>query len=198
MIKRVWNLQIFADDDGGADGANVDGAKDVADKTEQPTDPFEAFLKDPKNQAEFDRRVNKAIQTREANLSEQHKQAIEQAKKEAEEVASMTAEQQIQHELDKLKEENEKLQAAQLRVELSKTASGLLRDEKIDVTDDVLDFVLGADEKSTKANIEKLTGVIQEQLKAAEARRATGTTPTVFKGTNQQKTDLQRRLEKYK
>ena len=59
-------LQLFADDEGsGAEGDNGDGAG--TDGKESKTVTFDEFLKGEGNQAEFDRRVNKAIQTAVSN-----------------------------------------------------------------------------------------------------------------------------------
>jgi hypothetical protein len=200
MKKKEWNLQLFADGDGGAEAntAGVTPATDHQEASEVTANPFDEFLKDPKNQAEFDRRLNKALQTREVNLTAQHKQALADAKKEAEKVAGMTAAQKLQHEMDQLKQENERLKEAQLRVELGRTASGLLKDQKIEATEDVLDLVIGPDEETTKANIEKLSGVIQAHLKAAEVERAKGTTPKQYGGNTEETSELAKRIAKYR
>lgn len=56
------NLQFFADGDGtGADGSNGDGSG--GEGSGQGTLSFDDFLKEEGNQAEFDRRLNKAIET---------------------------------------------------------------------------------------------------------------------------------------
>lgn len=67
---------------------------------------FDDFLKNGKNQAEFDRRVQKAIQT----AQESWKAKNDQEKSEAERLAQMTETEKLQYELEKQKKLNEETQ----------------------------------------------------------------------------------------
>ena len=64
-FREFMALQLFADGEGtGAEGngtgANGEVAQGNGGEQETSGNAFEDFLKDGKNQAEFDRRVNKA------------------------------------------------------------------------------------------------------------------------------------------
>lgn len=199
LYRRGFNLQLFADGegDGGDDASGGEGdGKDDEDGREE--DPFDAFLKDPKNQAEFDRRVAKAMETQKTKLNAAHKTELETAKSEAAKLAKMNAEQKQQYELEKLQKENEELKAAQARAELGKEAATLLKDHKIDATQEILDFVVGKDAETTKANIDKFVEIIEKQLKAAEVARATGKTPKSYSNDGQQLSEIDKRIAKYK
>lgn len=67
---------------------------------------FDDFLKEGKNQAEFDRRVQKAIQT----AQESWKAKNDQEKSEAERLAQMNETEKLQYQLEKQKEENQQIQ----------------------------------------------------------------------------------------
>ena len=58
---------ITEKDEEQVDEAKTDEQKD-AEKTKKDTPSFDDILKDPKMQAEFDRRLSKAQQTREENI----------------------------------------------------------------------------------------------------------------------------------
>lgn len=64
---------------------------------------FDTILKDPKYQAEFDKRVAKAIETAKGKWDEE----AEAARKEMEENAKLTAEEKIKKQMEKLTQENE-------------------------------------------------------------------------------------------
>ena len=84
---------------------------------------FDDFLKDGKNQAEFDRRVQKAIQT----AQESWKAKNDQEKTEAERLAQMNETEKLQYQLQKQQKENEdiqkKLNARDLKDEAIKIAT---------------------------------------------------------------------------
>ena len=69
--KVMMGLQLFAGGEGdGADGNGTGEGKS-----------FEDFLEDPKNQAEFDRRVAKALNTQKEKLDGEYQSSLEEAKK---------------------------------------------------------------------------------------------------------------------
>ena len=64
---------------------------------------FDEILKDPKYQAEFDKRIAKAIETSKSKWD----QEAEAKRKELEEEAKLTAEEKIKKQMEKLTQENE-------------------------------------------------------------------------------------------
>lgn len=196
FYRRSFNLQLFAEDEGdGQENGTGDKGNGEDDKDK---DPFDEFLQDPKNQAEFDRRVAKAMETQKNKLNAAHKTELETAKSEAAKLAKMNAEQKQQYELEKLQKENEALKEAQARSELGKEAATLLKEHKIDATQEILDFVVGKDAETTKANIDKFVEIIEKQLKAAELARATGKTPKNYSNDGNTMTEIEKRIAKYK
>ena len=102
------------------------------------------------------------------------------------------------YEMDKLKKENERLQAESVRNQLSRNAAGVLAEKGIEATQEVLDFVVGADEADTNARIGTLVKIVESQLKKAEIARATGTTPKTMTNQGSQMSEFDKRLAKYK
>lgn len=197
LRAMMMNLQLFADGEGDGAAGNGSGTGDGAGgegNADDGTGSFDDFLKDPKNQAEFDRRVAKALGTQKAKLDGEYADA----KKEAEKLAKMNAEQRRQYEMDKLRKENEDLKKANMRIELGSTASSLLKEHDIDATQDILEFVVGDDADTTNKNIDKFVKIIEAQVKKAELARATGTTPRNIINNGNTMTEIDRRIAKYK
>lgn len=199
-------LQLFADGGDGGAGSNGTGAGDGAGNSGNDGDKsFEDFLKDPKNQAEFDRRVEKALNTQKEKLDGEYQTSLEEAKKEAGKLAKMNADQKKQYEAEKMEQlvkdqqkEIERLTKEATRAELSKEASRIMKaDHSIIATQDMLDFVVGDDADTTKANISKLVGIIQEDRKLQEEKRATGKTPRNYSGSGNMTSEIDRRIAKY-
>lgn len=202
-LREFMALQLFAENEGiGAegDGSGANGEETHGNEESQGTsgNTFEDFLKDGKNQAEFDRRVNKAIETALGNAKVKWQEDADQKAEEAAKVAKMNAEQKQQYELDKLKKENERLQAESVRNQLGRNAAGVLAEKGIEATQDVLDFVVGADEADTNARIDTLMKIVESQLKKAEIARATGTTPKTMANSESQLSEFDKRIAKYK
>ena len=201
--KLFMALQLFAEDEGtGAEsngsGASGEGTQGNEGDQGASGNTFENFLKDGKNQAEFDRRVSKAIETALGNAKVKWQEDADQKAEEAAKVAKMNAEQKQQYEMDKLKRVNERLQAESVKNQLSRNAAGVLSDKGIEATQEVLDFVVGADEADTNARIDTLVKIVESQLKKAEIARATGTTPKTMTNQGSQMSEFDKRLAKYK
>ena len=86
-------LQIFAEGDGdGGVHANGDGVENGKSGDKNHPLSFDDFLKQGGNQAEFDRRVQKATQTAVANAKQKWKALTDDKMSEAERLAQMTKE----------------------------------------------------------------------------------------------------------
>lgn len=202
-FREFMALQLFAEDEGtgvesNGSGASGEGTQGNEGDRGTSGNTFEDFLKDGKNQAEFDRRVSKAIETALGNAKAKWQEDSDQKAEEAAKVAKMNAEQKQQYELEKLQKENERLLAESVRNQLARNATGVLTEKGIEATQDVLDFVVGADEADTNARIDTLVKIVESQLKKAEIVRATGTTPKNMTNSGSQMSEFEKRLAKYK
>ena len=179
-------LQMFADDEASdASQANNDEQVDEQNKPE----PEKKY-----SDKDVDAIVNKKF----AKWKSEQEAAVKSAKAEAEKLAKMNAEQKQRYELEKLQKENAELKAAAEKVELGRTATSILREHKIDATQDILDFVVGADVEDTKGRIDKLVSIINAQVKAMEVDRATGSTPRSYHNSGNAMSEIDKRIAKYK
>ncbi len=106
-------------------GANANQNQNTNQNNQGAESPisFDEFLKDGKNQAEFDKRVQKAIQTAETKWKAKN----DEAKTEAEKLAQMNETEKLQYQLQKQQKDNEeirkKLNARDLKDEALKIAT---------------------------------------------------------------------------
>lgn len=90
---------------------DVNGANNATDNNQNnQTQTFDEVLSNKEYQAEFDRRVQKAIQTHETKLKEQWKLEQDTQKSEAEKLAQMNETQKLQYQLKKQEEANQEIQ----------------------------------------------------------------------------------------
>lgn len=197
IFGRKMNLQLFAEGGEGGEGKGegAEGKEGGEGKEGKEGKGEKTFT-----QAE----VDEMFKARLAREKEAQEKALEEAKAEAAKLAKMNEQQKQQYELEKQQKANEELQKeidelkkAQVRIELGKTATNLLREKDIDATEDMLDFVVGADAESTKTNIDRFVKIIEDQVKKAEVARATGTTPRSYGNTGGQLSEFDKRLAKY-
>lgn len=144
--------------------------------------------------AELDEIINKKF----AKWKEKEEKKVKEAQAEAEKLAQMDLEEKHKYQLEQLTQENEELKKLSKRIEMSKEATKLLKEKKIEATEDILDFVVTDEAESTKANIDKLSSIIQNQVKLVDAERATGKTPQRYSHENEQVTEFEKHLAKYK
>lgn len=91
---------------------------------------FDDFLKDKKNQAEFDRRIQQAIQTAQENW----KTINDAEKSEAERLAKMNKEQKLEYQAQKEKESKEKALAELNAYKLKEQATRIASDKGLDIS----------------------------------------------------------------
>ena len=175
------NLQIFAEggagDGAGADGGNGGGAG-AADQGEAELPSFDDFLKGEGNQAEFDRRVQKAIDTAVTNAQEKWQALTDDKLSEAERLAKMT------------KEELSDREAAITRKELMAEAKNTLASDGL--PQELAEVLNYTDADSCKKSMEKVKTVFQKAVETAvEEKLKGGKPPKKAPETDPQKTQQQ-------
>ena len=122
MCKVPMNLQLFAEGGNGAgtgdEGGNGGGAGGAGGSDENEPLSFDDFLKTGGNQAEFDRRVQKAVNTAVTNAQEKWQALTDDKLSEAEKLAKMTKEEKAQYMQQKKEKELSEREAAITRKEL--------------------------------------------------------------------------------
>lgn len=187
--KMPMNLQFFAEGgDGGAGGgagggasgdagtaAGAEGGATGGEGGAATPQSFDDFLKDPKNQAEFDRRVAKALDTSRTKMQADIEAKMQEARTEAEKMAKMNAEQKAQYEREKQVKELADREAAITKRELMATAKEQLVDKGLPI---ILASVLNyANAEECTASIDAVGKAFQEAVEKTVNERLAGGKP---------------------
>lgn len=177
MKKMIFpmTLQLFAEGDGdGAQGGDGSGAgANSAGAANEPLS-FEEFLAQEGNQAEFDRRVQKAIDTAVSNAQQKWQALTDDKLSEAEKLAKMNKEEKAAYMQQKKEKELSDRESAVARKELMAEAKNTLAEKKLPAgLAEVLDYTnaescnksIDAVEKAFQAAVE---AAVQERLKGGD------------------------------
>lgn len=202
MEKRKLFLQLFTEgDDGGTGDGNGDGSGAEGGNNEPMS--FDDFLAKEGNQAEFDRRVNKAIKTAVTKSEEKWKALTDDKLTEAEKLAKMTKEEKAEYRAKKAEKELEELKKMNARTELAKTARKMLADENINIPDELLGNLVADDADGTKTAVESFAKMYKAAVQAAVKEAIKGKPPKAGTGggntiTKEQIMDIKDPIERQK
>ncbi|MCB5384782.1 DUF4355 domain-containing protein [Blautia glucerasea] len=181
FCKVPMNLQLFAEggDGAGADGGNGGGSGEGAGGeggAGGDTPPsFDDFLKTGGNQAEFDRRVQKAVNTAVTKAQEKWQALADDKLSEAEKLAKMTKEEKAQYMQQKREKELTDREAAITRKELMAEAKNNLASDGLpQELAEVLDY---SDADTCKKSMEKVKEVFQRAVETAVEEKLKGGKP---------------------
>ena len=183
FCKVPMNLQLFAEggDGAGADGGNGGGSGDGegaggeggAGSDTPPS--FDDFLKTGGNQAEFDRRVQKVVNTAVTKAQEKWQALADDKLSEAEKLAKMTKEEKAQYMQQKREKELTDREAAITRKELMAEAKNTLASDGLpQELAEVLDY---SDADTCKKSMEKVKEVFQRAVETAVEEKLKGGKP---------------------
>ena len=183
FCKVPMNLQLFEEggDGAGADGGNGGGSGDGEGAGGEggaggDTPPsFDDFLKTGGNQAEFDRRVQKAVNTAVTKAQEKWQALADDKLSEAEKLAKMTKEEKAQYMQQKREKELTDREAAITRKELMAEAKNTLASDGLpQELAEVLDY---SDADTCKKSMEKVKEVFQRAVETAVEEKLKGGKP---------------------
>ena len=159
---------------GGGDSQAAAGGGDSQAAAGAPVS-FDDFLKDPKNQAEFDRRVGKALETNRSKMQADIEAKIQEARTEAEKLAKMNAEQKAEYEKEKREKELADREASITKRELAATAKEQLAEKGLPLSlADVLNY---SSAEACAASIDAVGKAFQEAVEKAVTERLAGGKP---------------------
>ena len=180
---KLWKLQLFSDGEGdeGDDGAGDKGAGSGNQERRDPEggkeESFDDFLSKGKNKAEFDRRINKAVETAVKNAKEQWELETNDKLSEAEKLARMTKEQKAEYKQKQLENELNALKKEKAMNEMAATARKMLSEENINVSDELLSHIVAEDAEKTKAAVEDFVKLFNDAVGEEVKKSARQTTP---------------------
>ncbi len=193
FCKVPMNLQLFAEGDGvgtGDEGGNGGGASGTGDEGNEPQS-FDDFLKTGGNQAEFDRRVQKAVNTAVTNAQEKWQALTDDKLSEAEKLAKMTKEEKAQYMQKKKEKELSEREAAITRKELMAEARNTLAGDGL--PQELAEVLNYTDADACKKSMETVKAAFQKAVEAAvEEKLKGGKPPKKATETDEQKTQQQK------
>lgn len=169
--KNMKKFQIFSEE-GGAGEANTTGAEGTENKM-----TFDDFLKEGDNQAEFDRRMTKAINTAVSNAQKKWQTLTDDKVSEAEKLAQMSSEQKEKYRADKAEKELADLKRQIAIEDMSKAARKMLSDENIVIPDEIIGNLVAEDAEKTKAAVEAFAKVFKEAVQNGVKEALKGNPP---------------------
>lgn len=196
--KIPMNLQFFAEGDGGgAEGGDGSGAgseeNEVGGESRANLPSFDDFLKGEGNQAEFDRRVQKAVNTAVSNAQKKWEALTDDKLSEAEKLAKMTKEEKAEYMRQKQEKDLAAREAAITRKELMAEAKNTLAEKKLPAgLAEVLNYT---DADACSKSIAAVEKAFQEAVEAAVEERLKGGKP-IRKAPESDESDLARQVEK--
>ena len=185
-MKNRYYLQLFAEGEGSGaagepaeDGAGIT-ATGEGTKNNEPMS-FDDFLANG-GQAEFDRRVQKAIQTAVSNAQRKWQTLTDDKVSEAEKLSQMTAEQKEKYRADKAEKELADLRRQIVLDDMAKTARKMLSDEQIALPDEIIMNLVSDDAEKTKEAVEGFAKAFKETVNAAVKDALRGEPPKAGTG----------------
>lgn len=183
--KLYRALQIFAEGEGagtpGEPGGNDPGAGSGTPTQTEPLS-FDDFLSQGGNQAEFDRRVQKAINTAVSNAQKKWQTMTDGKVSEAERLAQMTSEEKAEYRAKKAEQELEDLKKQMALGDMAKTARKMLSEENISVPDEIIMNLVSDDAEKTKSSVEAFATVFKDAVQAAVKEALKGNPPKANAG----------------
>ena len=178
--REYKRLQLFAEGEGGgaagnpaSDGSGVDAGSVIGNESLS----FDDFLSRDGNQAEFDRRVQKAIQTAVSNAQKKWKTLTDTKVSEAEKLAQLTGEEREKYRADKAEQELADLRRQIAMGDMAKTARKMLSDEGVIVPDEIVSNLISDDAEKTKTAVDAFVKVFKEAVQTAVKEALRGNAP---------------------
>ena len=166
------NINVNEAVEGQVEGGAVE--TDTVEVKTYTQEEVNELLKGYKSQEEVNAIVNK-------RLARQRKED-ENARKEAEKLATMSAEEKAKHEFDKRVAELEAREREIARKELENEATSQLRE--LGISANAVKFILGNDAETTHSNIKAFASLVSEIKESTKKDLLRGTTPKVSTKTS--------------
>lgn len=173
----MMNLQLFAEGEGDGSGAGDDGGAGAGSGDGGNEMSFDDFLGQAENRAEFNRRVQKAVNTAVTKAQEKWQALTDDKLSEAEKLAKMTKEEKAEYKNQKLEKELADLKRQNSLSEMSKTARKMLADEEINIPDELLAHLVSESAEDTKTAVEAFTKMYKDAVQAAVKDALKGNAP---------------------
>ena len=190
VFEAMMNLQLFAEGEGAGSGSSGDGAGAGEGNVTGSGDggeggngslSFDDFLKQEGNQAEFDLRVQKAIDTAVSNAQKKWNDLHDDKLSEAEKLAKMTNEEKAAYRMSQMEKELNAFKEKNTLAEMSKTARKMLAEDEITIPDELLAHLVSTDAEDTKNTVQAFAKLFKDAVQEGIKTKYKGNPPK--KGT---------------
>lgn len=171
-MKKILDLQLFADDTSAAGTGAETAEKDVTGAAaDQAKESEGAKGADEKKYTDAD--LDKIINKKFAQWQEKQQKAVDEAQK----LATMTEKQKAEYERDQLQKQLDEYKRKDTLAEMSKTARKMLTEDGITVTDELLSLLVTTDAEKTKTAVEGFSKAFKDAVESAVKERLKGEPP---------------------
>lgn len=177
MLKKLFDLQLFAEDGGTEAPTTETPSTDNGDVKDSDTTAAKAGAK------YTDEDVDRILNQKFAQWQKKQEKAVDEAKK----LERMDAQQKAEYERDQLKKELDELKQKAAHADMTATARKLLSEENISIPDEIVSVLVSTDAAETKTRIEGFSKAFNEAVEKAVKERIKGTTPTRGSGPSSSK-----------
>lgn len=184
VFEAMRTLQLFAEGEGAGagnpgNGGGTGGDGGAGSGGEGGNEPlsFDDFLKQEGNQAEFDRRVQKAIDTAVSNAQKKWKALHDDKLSEDEKLAKMTNEEKAAYRMSQMEKELNAFKEKDTLAEMSKTARKMLSEEDINIPDELLSHLVSTDAEDTKNTVQAFAKLFKDAVQDAVKDKLKGNPP---------------------
>ncbi|WP_071025998.1 DUF4355 domain-containing protein [Peptoniphilus raoultii] len=133
-----------------------------------------------------DKEVDEIVNKKFADWKAKEEKRVNEAKK----LEKMNAEEKIKYEKDKLQEELDELRAEKNKNEMIKVARGILAEENISISDNLLEVLVDQEADKTKENISNFVELFNAEVEKVVKDKLRGTTPKKGGGSKLTKEEI--------
>lgn len=133
-----------------------------------------------------DKDVDEIVNKKFADWKAKEEKRVNEAKK----LEKMNAEEKIKYKKDKLQEELDELRAEKNKNEMIKVARGILAEENISISDNLLEVLVDQEADKTKENISNFVELFNAEVEKVVKDKLRGTTPKKGGGSKLTKEEI--------
>ena len=133
-----------------------------------------------------DKEVDEIVNKKFADWKAKEEKRVNEAKK----LEKMNAEEKIKYEKDKLQEELDELRAEKNKNEMIKVARGILAEENISISDNLLEVLVDQEADKTKENISNFVDLFNAEVEKVVKDKLRGNTPKKGGGSKLTKDEI--------
>lgn len=167
-MKKLFNLQLLADEAQPGAETNSNEAQE-ANKTQQVEE-----------KKYTDKDVDEILDKKFADWAKR----FNKEKDEAAKLAKMNAEEKAKYERDQLQAKVDAYEKQDALNKMSKTARGMLAEEGINLSDELISLLVSNDAEQTKTNVTSFVKLFKSELDKALKEAVKGTTPKRLSGNS--------------